>query len=190
MSSSPVPGISLKEQEGFYSDVVRPFSAWVEKNKQERSSELPVIEHDRQRICYLAMFCTVGGGNALGPVALAILETLTRQLPERYELYLYAWMVHSDPFIDQVRELGVTVRTFDLTVYSMSELEKLTRREYALIFTAVGASLLALIPLLLYWLGTRWQPGVRSLDRSVQPDSGKRTMEDQEPLARAGASAR
>lgn len=40
-----------------------------------------------------------------------------------------------------------------------SRFEKLTRREYALICCAVGASLLALLPLLLHAFGTRWRPG-------------------------------
>lgn len=41
-----------------------------------------------------------------------------------------------------------------------SAFERLTRREYALICCGVGASLLALLPLLLHWFGTTWQPGV------------------------------
>ena len=41
-----------------------------------------------------------------------------------------------------------------------STLEKLTQREYALIACAVGAGLLALLPLLLHLAGTRWRPGV------------------------------
>jgi Ca-activated chloride channel family protein len=38
-------------------------------------------------------------------------------------------------------------------------LERLTRREYALAACAAGASLLALLPLLLHFFGTRWRPG-------------------------------
>jgi Ca-activated chloride channel family protein len=41
-----------------------------------------------------------------------------------------------------------------------SAVEKLTRREYALIACGLGAGVLALLPLLLYYFGTRWQPGV------------------------------
>jgi Ca-activated chloride channel family protein len=37
--------------------------------------------------------------------------------------------------------------------------EKLTRREYALIACVAGASVLALLPLLLHLFGTRWRPG-------------------------------
>jgi Ca-activated chloride channel family protein len=42
-----------------------------------------------------------------------------------------------------------------------SVLEKLTRREYALLAMALGAAILAFLPLLLHAFGTRWQPGVR-----------------------------
>jgi Ca-activated chloride channel family protein len=44
-----------------------------------------------------------------------------------------------------------------------SILEKLTKREYALIAVGVGATVLALLPLCLYWFGTRWRPGVPAL---------------------------
>ena len=37
--------------------------------------------------------------------------------------------------------------------------ERLTRREYALIASALGASILAFAPLLLHFLGTTWRPG-------------------------------
>jgi Ca-activated chloride channel family protein len=37
--------------------------------------------------------------------------------------------------------------------------ERLTRREYALLACALGAGLLAFLPLLLHFLGTRWRPG-------------------------------
>jgi Ca-activated chloride channel family protein len=42
-----------------------------------------------------------------------------------------------------------------------SAIEKLTRREYALIACALGATILALLPLALQRFGTRWSPGVR-----------------------------
>jgi len=38
-------------------------------------------------------------------------------------------------------------------------IERLTRREYALIAAGLGAALLALLPLLLHFFGTRWRPG-------------------------------
>jgi Ca-activated chloride channel family protein len=44
-----------------------------------------------------------------------------------------------------------------------SILERLTRREYALLACTAGAALLALLPLLLHFLGTRWRPGVKVL---------------------------
>jgi Ca-activated chloride channel family protein len=39
-------------------------------------------------------------------------------------------------------------------------LKRLSRREYALIACGVGASVFALLPLLLHYAGTRWRPGV------------------------------
>lgn len=39
-------------------------------------------------------------------------------------------------------------------------LEQLTLREYALFAIVAASSLLALLPVLLYWFGTRWNPGV------------------------------
>jgi Ca-activated chloride channel family protein len=38
--------------------------------------------------------------------------------------------------------------------------ERLTKREYALLASAVGAILYALLPLLLHYGGSRWSPGV------------------------------
>jgi Ca-activated chloride channel family protein len=42
-----------------------------------------------------------------------------------------------------------------------SAFERLTRREYALIASALGGTVLALLPMLLHYRGTRWRPGVR-----------------------------
>ncbi len=47
--------------------------------------------------------------------------------------------------------------------------EKLTRREYALIACALSSLALAVLPLLLHFLGTRWRPGRRS-----SPSQGSR----------------
>jgi Ca-activated chloride channel family protein len=41
-------------------------------------------------------------------------------------------------------------------------LERLTRREYALIACGAGASMLAVLPVALFFWGTRWRPGVPS----------------------------
>jgi Ca-activated chloride channel family protein len=58
------------------------------------------------------------------------------------------------------KHLGSTL-IGDLTqVGARGGLEKLSMREYALICCAAGASLLALLPLLLHWMGTLWRPGV------------------------------
>jgi Ca-activated chloride channel family protein len=41
-----------------------------------------------------------------------------------------------------------------------STVERLTRREYALLACAFGAAVLSLLPLLLHYFGTAWRPGV------------------------------
>lgn len=41
-------------------------------------------------------------------------------------------------------------------------IEQLSLREYALLAIAVATALLAALPVLLHWFGTRWQPGVRA----------------------------
>jgi Ca-activated chloride channel family protein len=43
---------------------------------------------------------------------------------------------------------------------TQSTVERLTRREYALIASAAGAAILGLLPLLLHLAGTTWKPGV------------------------------
>jgi Ca-activated chloride channel family protein len=42
-----------------------------------------------------------------------------------------------------------------------SPFERLTRREYALFASGIGSTVLALLPIALYFFGTRWRPGVR-----------------------------
>jgi Ca-activated chloride channel homolog len=53
-------------------------------------------------------------------------------------------------------EMVRQVTTFE----GKSTLEKLTRREYALMACGTGAAILALLPLALHFGGTRWRPGV------------------------------
>jgi Ca-activated chloride channel family protein len=48
---------------------------------------------------------------------------------------------------------------------AQSMVERLTRREYALIAAAAGASVLGLLPVLLHLVGTTWKPGVKNLKR-------------------------
>lgn len=43
-------------------------------------------------------------------------------------------------------------------------IEQLTLREYALLAIALAAALLALVPVLLHYAGTRWRPGARIVD--------------------------
>jgi Ca-activated chloride channel family protein len=40
--------------------------------------------------------------------------------------------------------------------------EQLTRREYALVACGLGGTVLALLPMLLHYWGTRWRPGVHA----------------------------
>lgn len=47
--------------------------------------------------------------------------------------------------------------------------ERLTRREYALIVCGLGAIVLAFLPVLLHYLGTRWQPGVGATKSATVP---------------------
>ena len=54
-----------------------------------------------------------------------------------------------------------------------SPFERLSRREYALLAIAVGAGLLALLPLLLHLFGTRWAPGARPGTEEAQELDGK-----------------
>lgn len=67
-----------------------------------------------------------------------------------------------------------------------SKLEQLTRREYALLCVALGAAVLALMPLLLHLLGTAWRPGVRR----AGADPGKSAAKPDGSLGPAAASAR
>ena len=50
-----------------------------------------------------------------------------------------------------------------------SNVDKLTRREYALLACALGATLFSLLPLALQRAGTRWRPGVTSAGASTSP---------------------
>jgi Ca-activated chloride channel family protein len=43
--------------------------------------------------------------------------------------------------------------------------EQLTRREYALLACGLGGTVLALLPMLLHYQGTRWRPGVHAASR-------------------------
>lgn len=52
--------------------------------------------------------------------------------------------------------------------------EKLTRRDYAMIAVALGTAVLALLPLLLHFFGTRWRPGTRRPAPARAPAPGKR----------------
>ena len=50
-----------------------------------------------------------------------------------------------------------------------SAFERLTQREYALLACGLGAAVLAFLPVLLHFHGTRWQPGVRQPEQAASP---------------------
>ena len=59
-----------------------------------------------------------------------------------------------------------------------SELEQLTRREFALIACGIGGVIYAILPLLLHFAGTRWNPGVRvsrQQSRFLEPNVAAKT---------------
>jgi Ca-activated chloride channel homolog len=59
-------------------------------------------------------------------------------------------------------------------VGAQSTVERLTRREYALMACTLGAALLGLLPLLLHYAGTSWQPGVKA-DRETRRRGDRET---------------
>jgi Ca-activated chloride channel family protein len=59
------------------------------------------------------------------------------------------------------KQLASTLITEATGTEEDSVFEKLTRREYALIACGLGSLILAGLPLLLHFLGTRWRPGAR-----------------------------
>jgi Ca-activated chloride channel family protein len=65
-----------------------------------------------------------------------------------------------------------------------STVERLTRREYALLACAIGASVVSLLPLLLHYLGTAWRPGVPVRRRGHE--NGRAESERTSSLSRAG----
>lgn len=74
---------------------------------------------------------------------------------------------------DVVREITETAEGADR--------DKLTLREYALLAIAAGAALLAGLPLLLHYLGTSWQPGVRRTSPHPVPGSREALLPEVRP---------
>ena len=69
-----------------------------------------------------------------------------------------------------LQHLSSETLEFLTSVSGTSPLEKLTRREYALLALAVGGALLALLPVLLHLLGTAWQPGADAAATAERAD--------------------
>jgi Ca-activated chloride channel family protein len=67
-------------------------------------------------------------------------------------------------------------------VRGQSVVEKLTKREYALLACGLGATLYALLPLALHFYGTRWRPGVPVRRIRLEPVSrGRAGVVSSEP---------
>jgi Ca-activated chloride channel family protein len=66
--------------------------------------------------------------------------------------------------------------------------ERLTRREYALIAAGAGCALLALLPLLLHFFGTRWRPGTRVASRFGKPGESSAASSGRPGLPAASTS--
>ncbi len=73
------------------------------------------------------------------------------------------------------KHLSTTVLKQLTAVTGHSKLAKYTRREYALMACAAGAGTIALLPLLLHYLGTRWRPGVLARVASDHDGANHRT---------------
>jgi Ca-activated chloride channel family protein len=56
-----------------------------------------------------------------------------------------------------------------------SALDRLTRREYALIACLLGACTLAFLPVLLHYRGTRWKPGVH-VGKNLAPQAARKSL--------------
>jgi Ca-activated chloride channel family protein len=79
------------------------------------------------------------------------------------------------------RHLPTDVLDYLTTTPGESPFRRLTRRDYALIAVAVGTALLALLPLLLHLLGSRWRPGARPAAPAAEP--GTTRLHSPEPAA-------
>ena len=67
-----------------------------------------------------------------------------------------------------------------------SAIERLTRREYALIACGLGACIFAFLPLALQLFGTAWTPGVSASPRLQDRRSDKPSRVSAEAVARTG----
>lgn len=70
-------------------------------------------------------------------------------------------------------QLSTAVIQESFALDDSSPFERLTRREYALLAIALGAGLLALLPVLLHLFGTRWAPGAKPGIEPAQELDGK-----------------
>lgn len=82
------------------------------------------------------------------------------------------------------RHLGSGLIANAVGLEETSVFEQLTRREYALISAALGALVLALLPVLLHFFGTSWRPGASPVDGRAEPAG--RSRWSSRPLSRVG----
>jgi hypothetical protein len=119
---------SIEQQREFDSGVVIPFSRYLSRHRRPDkapSGASPARRRGRVRLCYMVEFAYDGEGNALSVVADTALASLSAHYAAEYELFLYAWRYKDPKFVERIKSLGVTVRTFDLTEYSEEELSRL-----------------------------------------------------------------
>jgi Ca-activated chloride channel homolog len=85
------------------------------------------------------------------------------------------------------KQLASTLITEATGTEEESVFEKLTRREYALIAIGLGSLILAGLPLLLHFLGTRWRPGARGA-RSAAGALREGNEQNRRPAADGGVA--
>lgn len=117
--------VSIDQQRGFDAAAVLPFSQYLTRRFGPPSRFDGLRPEGPLRIGYLSQFAYEGQGNALALVADTLLASLREHHPHEYELFFYAWMHKTPEFVERIRALGITVRTFDLSRYSRQELSRM-----------------------------------------------------------------
>lgn len=124
--------VSIEQQKSFNTEVVIPFSKFLERNFSSFNMGHRLDVNDRRinlahgnrpiRLCYMAEFLYKGHGNALLPVVDGFFSSISGFYAKQYELFLYAWRYHEPDIVEKFQSLGVTTRCFDLREYSENEL--------------------------------------------------------------------
>jgi hypothetical protein len=129
---------------GVADQVMKPFAAAV---RDGQVCDLPAITprplgHEPLRLGYLSQFARLG--NPIGPCGHALLAGLTRHVPGKYRLSLYAWSEHDDAGTAALADIGVRVCRF--TANSMDEriatvAEAIARDEIDILITDMNTAL-------------------------------------------------